>query len=92
MILKEQFAVKAFPTLVFVDPVNQQVVHRMVGAGSADWLIAGAKSAGDPQNNLSGMMKRYQDGERKLNFWENIWRLYLLPICRKNRVRWQLSI
>ena len=68
VILKEQFAVKAFPTLVFVDPVNQQVVHRMVGAGSADWLIAGAKSAGDPQNNLSGMMKRYQDGERNAEF------------------------
>ncbi len=68
VILKKQFAVKAFPTLVFVDPANQQVVHRMVGAGSADWLIAGAKLANDPQNNLSGMMKRYQDGERNAEF------------------------
>ena len=51
IILKTQFGVKAFPTLVFVDPATQQVVHRMVGAGSAEWLVEGAKTAGDPQNN-----------------------------------------
>lgn len=68
VILKTQFEVKAFPTLVFVDPVTQNVVHRMVGAGSAEWLLAGAKSANDPQNNLSGMMKRYQAGERGAEF------------------------
>lgn len=66
--LKKTFEIKAFPTLVFVDPVSQQVVHRMVGAGSADWLLDGAKSANDPQNNLSGMMKRYQAGERGAEF------------------------
>lgn len=68
VVLKNQFGVKAFPTLVFVDPVTQAVVHRMVGAGSAEWLLAGAKSANDPQNNLSGMMKRYQAGERGAEF------------------------
>lgn len=68
VILKKQFDIKAFPTLVFVDPVTQNVVHRMVGAGSADWLLAGAKSANDPQNNLSGMMKRYAAGERGAEF------------------------
>ena len=68
IILKTQFGVKAFPTLVFVDPATQQVVHRMVGAGSADWLIAGAKLANDPQNNLSAMIKRYEAGERGEQF------------------------
>ena len=68
VILKDRFGVKAFPTLVFVDPATQQVVHRMVGAGSADWLIAGAKLANDPQNNLSAMIKRYEAGERGEQF------------------------
>lgn len=68
VILKTQFAVKAFPTLVFVDPATQKVVHRLVGAGSADWLIANAKAANDPQNNLSGLMKRYEAGERGAEF------------------------
>lgn len=66
--LKIQFEIKAFPTLVFVDPVTQQVVHKMVGAGTADWLLAGAKLANDPQNNLTGMIKRYAAGERGAEF------------------------
>lgn len=68
IILKTQFGVKAFPTLVFVDPATQQVVHRMVGAGSAEWLVEGAKTAGDPQNNLTGLTKRYEAGERNGEF------------------------
>ena len=64
VMLKDKFEVKAFPTLVFVDPNTQQVVHKMVGAGSAEWLMEGGKIAKDPQNNLSGLTKRYEAGER----------------------------
>lgn len=71
VILKDQFGIKAFPTLVFVDPATQQVVHKMVGAGKADWLLAGAKAANDPQNNLSGLTKRYEAGEREAGFLAN---------------------
>lgn len=67
VILKDKFEVKAFPTLVFVDPNTQQVVHRMVGAGSAEWLMAGGKLANDPRNNLSGLTKRYEAGERSVD-------------------------
>lgn len=67
VILKDKFEVKAFPTLVFVDPNTQQVVHRMVGAGSAEWLMAGGKLANDPQNNLNGLTKRYEAGERSVD-------------------------
>lgn len=62
--LKDVFAIKAFPTLVFVDPKTEQVVHKMVGAGSAEWLMEGGKIANDPQNNLAGLTKRYEAGER----------------------------
>lgn len=68
VILKGQFGITAFPTLVFVDPVTQQVVHKMVGAGNADWLIAEGKFAKDPENNLNGLMKRYASGERAPQF------------------------
>lgn len=71
VILKDRFGIKAFPTLVFVDPATQQVVHKMVGAGKADWLLAGAKAANDPQNNLSGLTKRYEAGEREAGFLSN---------------------
>lgn len=68
VMLKKTFAIKAFPTLVFVDPNTQEVVHRMVGAGKAEWLLAGARAANDPQNNLSGLTKRYEVGERGVEF------------------------
>lgn len=65
--LKDAFEIKAFPTLVFVDPKTEQVVHKMVGAGSAEWLMEGGKIAKDPQNNLSGLTKRYDAGERNVD-------------------------
>lgn len=66
--LKDKFDIKAFPTLVFVDPTTQTVVHRMVGAGNVEWLLWGAKMANDPQNNLNGLAKRYEAGERNVEF------------------------
>ena len=81
IILKTQFGVKAFPTLVFVDPATQQVVHRMVGAGSAEWLVEGAKTAGDPQNIT-------KPERETASFWAVIWLPWLPPTCRKNRERW----
>jgi thiol-disulfide isomerase/thioredoxin len=64
ILLKDRFAIKAYPTLLFVDPATGEVVHRLIGAGSAEWLLEGAKLAGDPQNNLAGLTKRYNAGER----------------------------
>lgn len=68
--LKKQFAVRAFPTLVFVDPVTEKVVHRMVGAEDAVWFLSNSRLAVDPQNNLTGMIKRYEAGERTPEFLE----------------------
>jgi thiol-disulfide isomerase/thioredoxin len=68
ILLKDRFAIKAYPTLVFVDPATGEVVHRLVGAGSADWLLEGAKLAGDPRANLAGLTRRYDEGERDAAF------------------------
>ena len=68
VILKKQFGIRFFPTLVFVDPVSGEVLHRMVGAGSPDWLLAGGKLAMDSDNNLRSLMKRYEKGERNGKF------------------------
>jgi len=65
VILKKQFGVKFFPTLLFVDPVSGEILHRLVGAGTPEWLIDGGKLALDPDNNLHSLMKRYGDGERE---------------------------
>lgn len=71
VVLKKQFNVKMFPTLVFIDPSSGEAVHRMVGAGSPDWLITGAKLAMEPDNNLSSMVKRICAGERDVELLKN---------------------
>lgn len=67
VMLRKQFEVKAFPTLVFVDPSTGDIVHRMVGGCSPERLIDGAKQASDPDNNLNALTARYRAGERGLD-------------------------
>lgn len=61
--LKDQFGVTAFPTLLWIDG-DGNVVHKVVGAGNADYMLAQGKLAADPQTNLAGLTKRYESGER----------------------------
>lgn len=61
---KDTWGIKAYPTLIFVDPKTEEVVHRLVGAGKADWLIDGGKTAMDPSKNLNSMIERYNKGDR----------------------------
>ncbi len=68
VMLKKRYEVKAFPTLLFIDPGTGEWVHRMVGAGDPGWLLAGARQANDPLRNLSALTKRYADGEREEKF------------------------
>ena len=75
--LKKQFGVRAYPTLLFVDPSSGKAIHRMTGAGSPRWLIREGQLAMEPENNLSNMMKRYAAGEREKAFlWDYASALY----------------
>lgn len=66
--IKKKYNVQYFPTLMFIDPENQQSVHTLVGARKASTLIAEGRLALDPENNLSGLIKRYAAGERTPKF------------------------
>lgn len=66
--LMTKYGVHAFPTLLFIVPQSGKVQHRLVGAGKADWLIAGGKRALDSCNNLLGLTTRYARGERQAEF------------------------
>lgn len=66
--LAKQYGVKAYPTLLFVDPATGEAVHKMVGGGNASWLIYGAALAGTPDRNLTAMVRRYKSGERGAEF------------------------
>ncbi len=64
----DAWEIAAFPTLVFIDPATDQVIHRLVGAGNAEWLIEGGTLAMDPAANLTGMTARYDNGDRSPEF------------------------
>lgn len=66
--LMAKYGIRAFPTLLFIEPRSGKVQHRLVGAGKADWLMVGAKRALDSRNNLLGLSGRYAQGERQPEF------------------------
>jgi thiol-disulfide isomerase/thioredoxin len=68
ILLRKKYNVTAYPTLLFIDPVTQEVQHRIVGSGKAAWLIAGGEAAKNPDASLSSLTKRYQQGERSHRF------------------------
>lgn len=60
----QSWGVASFPTLMFIDPATEQPVGKLVGAGTADWLIEGAKGVLDPSKRIDAMAARYNAGER----------------------------
>ena len=68
VMLRKRFGINVFPTLLFVDPITQKVIHYVIGSRKAETLIADGKQALDPKNNLANLKKRYVAGERKLEF------------------------
>ncbi|MFN8297784.1 MAG: thioredoxin domain-containing protein [Chitinophagales bacterium] len=62
------YAVRAYPTLLWLDG-DGNVRHKIVGGLDVPGLIAQGKKAIDPTPGiLTGMRKRYADGDRDVNF------------------------
>ena len=68
VMLKQKYGIKSFPTLLFVDPKTEQVVHRIVGYRDLEHFMKHARKAISPDENLSGMMERYENGESTPSF------------------------
>jgi thiol-disulfide isomerase/thioredoxin len=64
--LAKKYAVRAFPTLLYIDPATEEIVHRIVGAGDVDFVVSNGKLALDPKNNLAGLVDRYESGEKNV--------------------------
>lgn len=62
------WGVRAYPTMIFVDPFTEKVVHRIVGAGKPEWLIENGRIAKDPTKNLNSVIERYNGGDRDPEF------------------------
>ena len=65
---RRKYGVAAFPTLLFVNPTTEEVIHKVVGAVNVEQLLAIGEQALDPDENLKRMEERYAEGERGAEF------------------------
>ena len=65
--LAKQYSVRAYPTLLFIDG-DGELVHRAVGYHASDAFLDLAGVAQDDMNNLGGMDRQYDEGDRNPDF------------------------
>ena len=65
--LAKKYEIKNFPTLLFMNPEGN-VLHKRVGATDGPGLINTAKITFDPSKQIDNMHKRYETGERNVEF------------------------
>ena len=59
--LARQYGVKAYPTLLFIDPSSQAVVSQVVGFRTVKALLEDAQKAANPNRNLQGLAAQFNE-------------------------------
>ena len=59
--LARQYGVKAYPTLLFIDPSTQEIVSQVVGFRTVKALLEDAKKAANPNRNLQGLAAQFNE-------------------------------
>ncbi|MBP7821467.1 MAG: thioredoxin family protein [Saprospiraceae bacterium] len=65
--LAAKFTVKAYPTLLFIDP-SGEVVHKFTGYQPIEEFIELGKAANDPSKRMSTLDLKYKEGDRSPDF------------------------
>ena len=65
--LAQKYSIKAYPTLLWLN-ADGIIQHKMVGAGDASTLVETAKIANDPERNWASLEKKYNNGDRSIEF------------------------
>lgn len=68
VMLSKIYKPTAFPTLLFIDPHTELVVHRVTGGGDVEYILSIARVAWGSDNTLAGSCRRYRRGERSPEF------------------------
>ena len=59
--LARQYGVKAYPTLLFIDPSTQEIVSQVVGFRTVKALLEDAQKAANPNRNLQGLAAQFNE-------------------------------
>ncbi|MBR8536913.1 thioredoxin fold domain-containing protein [Carboxylicivirga sediminis] len=68
--LKNKFGVSAFPTMLFIDPNNEKVLHRVVGFRPAEELLKEAKGAPAEAKRAEALAAAYKKNKKDLKTTE----------------------
>lgn len=68
VMLSKVYQPDAYPTLLFIDPYTQLVVHRETGGGDVKYILSIAETALNSDNTLAGSCDRYRQGDRSPDF------------------------
>lgn len=68
VMLSKVYQPDAYPTLFFIDPYTQSVVHRETGGGDVRYVLSIAETALKSENTLAGSCNRYKKGDRSPEF------------------------
>ncbi len=69
--LKTKYEVKVYPTYLFIDPNNQELVHRSTSRQSPEVFLFTAKSATTPGLRSAFLEKQYNSGKRDVQLIKN---------------------
>ena len=59
--LARQYGVKAYPTLLFIDPSTHEIVSQVVGFRTVKALLEDAEKAANPNRNLQGLAAQFNE-------------------------------
>lgn len=68
ILLSKVYNPTAYPTLLFIDPHTELVVHRVTGGGDVGYILSIARTALSSNNTLAGSCSLYRQGERSPEF------------------------
>ena len=85
--LREKHPITGVPTLLWIDPNTEELAHRTLGSVKWEDFLSKSKQAADPENNLAGLAKRYESGERTPEFMDK----YLMTLRRTGNVMQEKS-
>ncbi|GEM_PF-1429521 len=69
--LKNKFGVSAFPTMLFIDPSNEKVLHRVVGFRPAEELIKEAQAAPAEAKRAEELAMAFKKNKKDLKATED---------------------
>lgn len=86
--LAKKYNITSFPSFLFIDG-DGNVVHRTVGSCSETEFINLAKEAEDPDKNVQGLLKRFENGERDASL---VKKLYEFTISQNSETAKKVSV